>query len=97
MCIDKSSSAFNMYKREIKSELTIIHSLFGKDFYSLAKCASRDDVLYYVRDNNKTYYIVIHLTFKHNENSKFLNYKIFNNILDVKEYLVKQYLDDFID
>ena len=45
---------------ELDSELTESHRLYGKAKAALAKCVSKDDVLYLLHDDS---YAIVHLTY----------------------------------
>ena len=86
-----SEDYYNIIKQELIDEMQKDHPLYKTAFYPIAYCSSRDDELFYIRDKDKEYYVVIHLTWKHNEVTEFLRPTYFYDLETLKQYLREQY------
>lgn len=65
-----------------------------KDIYAVARSYSADDVPFWADDEKDTYRIY-HLTYSHKED-KFLRFVEMENIEKVKEFLERQFIDEYL-
>jgi len=82
---------------ELKKEIGIMHFLYEKDIWAVAKCDSNDDVLYLVGgDNGEEKYYIFHLTYSVNNATGFPRYREFNTIEDVNDYIEQTYIAEYL-
>ncbi len=82
---------------ELKKEIGTMHFLYEKDIWAIAKCDSNDDVLYLVRgDNGEDKYYIFHLTYSANNVEGVPKCKEFNAIEDVKDYVERSYVTEYM-
>lgn len=81
-----------MWKK--KKEVGDNDPMFQKDICAVARSYSADDVLFLVDDEKDTYRIY-HLTYSHKED-KFLRFVEMENIEKVKEFLERQFIDEYL-
>lgn len=78
---------------ELKREIRKDHFLYGKRIWAVAKCDSRDDVLYL--EDTGIYYI-FHLTYSECNTDGFPRYKRFVDLYAVKEYIEREFVAEYL-
>lgn len=86
------SPANKYYSNEAKNEIKPGHPLYGLEIWSVAKCESKDDVMFVLEDGR---YIILHLTYCENIDPSYPNYISFNYLQDAIEYIEKQYCEEY--
>lgn len=85
------------YVEELKREIGTMHYLYEKDIWAVAKCDSNDDVLYLTKgENGEDCYYIFHLTYSANNAVSFPKCREFNTIEDVKDYIEKLYITEYL-
>lgn len=82
------------FVEELKKEVGDNDSMFQKDICTVARSYSADDVLFLMDDEKDTYRIY-HLTYSHKED-KCLKFVEMENIEKVKEFLERQFIDEYL-
>jgi hypothetical protein len=99
--IDKYGDEFNWYRinetntsfiHELHSELKPGHPLYEKAIMAVAKCTSRDDVLFLLTDDS---YAIVHLTYSTYNTEGFPQIKVLSNIQDTINYIEEQFLLEY--
>lgn len=81
------------YMQEAKKEIKVRHFLYGKTLYSVFKCKDNNDVIFVTGNKGKDLYVLVHLIYEENKDANYPKYKLLNDIYEVKEYLIKQYVN----
>lgn len=77
------------FLNELYSELRENHPLHGKAQAALAKCDSKDDVLFLLRNNS---YAIVHLTYSKNNVGGFPRYQEFSDLQSAMLHMENEYL-----
>lgn len=80
---------------ELKREIDESHFLYKSKLYAVAKCDANDDVLYVTGNNGVDEYYIFHLTYSENNQMEFPRYQKFLSIEEVKEFLEKQFIEEY--
>jgi len=77
---------------ELNSELISAHPLYRKAQAALAKCDSKDDVLFLLYDNS---YAIVHLTYSRKNTNEFPLYKRFSDLQSALAHIEHAYLSEY--
>lgn len=83
------------FVEELKKEIGKEHFLYDKHLWAVAKCDSKDDVLYLSDESTDAYYI-FHLTYSEHNINGFPKYKKFIGIKAVKEYMEQEFITEYL-
>ncbi|MDE7271961.1 MAG: hypothetical protein K2N95_02710 [Lachnospiraceae bacterium] len=85
------------FVNELKREIGQSHFLYNRKIWAVAKCDSRDDVLFVtVNDDREDVYYIFHLTYSDDNAIGYPQYKELNGVVKMKEYIEERYLADFL-
>lgn len=83
------------FVEELRKEIGRDHFLYDKRIWAVAKCDSKDDVLYLSDENTGTYYI-FHLTYSIHGIGNVPKYKRFIDIKAVKDYMEQEFMKEYL-
>jgi len=78
---------------ELDSELNESHYLFGKAKAAIAKCVSKDDVLYLLNNDS---YAIVHLTYSKNNTVGFPKHIEFPDLQSALHHIENEFLSEYL-
>lgn len=84
------------FVEELKREIGKEHFLYSKRIWAVAKCDSKDDVLYLSDVEGIDIYYIFHLTYSEYNINGFPKYKKFIGVKAVKEYIEHEYIAEYL-
>lgn len=87
----------NYFLKELENEIGKDNILFEQNVWAVARCYSNDDVLYLVGSKEENdIYRIYHLTYSAVNANGFPIYQEFVGIEKVREYIEKQYVEEYL-